>query len=325
VKHQADSDQIIIKYLLNKMSVEERERFEDAYLTDGDLFEDVQALEAELIEDYVKGELSDSDSQSFERHYLTTEQDLARVENARRLVQTSSLKSMPPAAVADRLYRQPLSIFSRLWLLVKPYLTPEFGVVAILILLLGSGVILELLRRFAVVSQERAAFAQHAKDLEQQLAYEREQRLTLQAARDRLNDQLSALERQSAEPQESKDQIASLILAPNIRENGMLNRVHLSARTSLVEIRVNLEGQEAVNPRSYRVVVRAVESGDEIWVREGLKPQESRSVRYVVVKVPTERFKAARGRDFVLTLGVPATGEKGYEELEGCYFQVTSR
>ena len=67
---------------------------------DGSLFEQLQALEEELIERLCKGDLSGPDRHRFERHYLASEQRRARIETARQLVRVCSLNS-PTQAVAD--------------------------------------------------------------------------------------------------------------------------------------------------------------------------------------------------------------------------------
>jgi hypothetical protein len=57
VKRTFDGYQTVIKYLLNELSADDRARFEEAYLGDGGLFEQVRALEEELIEDCVRERL----------------------------------------------------------------------------------------------------------------------------------------------------------------------------------------------------------------------------------------------------------------------------
>src|SRR5215470_11266573 len=99
VKQTFGSDQTIIRYLLNELSAYDQARFEEAYLSDGSLFEQVQALEEELIEEYVKGNLSGHERRRFEHHYLASDQRRARIETARQLAEVCSLKA--PAQTAS--------------------------------------------------------------------------------------------------------------------------------------------------------------------------------------------------------------------------------
>src|SRR5215468_6969917 len=101
-KRTISSDQTIIKYLLNDLSGEEQARFEEAYLSDESLFEQVKALEEELIEDYVKEDLSARERDLFEHHYLASNQRRARVETARQLVRICSSKSPERPAANNR-------------------------------------------------------------------------------------------------------------------------------------------------------------------------------------------------------------------------------
>jgi hypothetical protein len=67
-KRASERDALIIKSLLNELPIRAQALFEEAYLRNGSLFEQAQALEEELIEDYVKGNLSGRKLQRFERH-----------------------------------------------------------------------------------------------------------------------------------------------------------------------------------------------------------------------------------------------------------------
>jgi hypothetical protein len=328
-------DQTIIRYLLKELSAEDSARFEEAYLEDEGLFEQLQALEDELIENYLKGELSAHETQLFERHYLTSEYCRARVEVVRDVVEVCSLRSITQAAANGTVDSKFFSVGSQLWMRAKQHSALGFGVAAALLLLSGSGLVIELLdlrRQLAAVNVERKALEQRVEEAEQQLTREREQlieerkhKIALGEKLESANSQLGRLAQESATSQGSKDQIVFLVLAPGIRDVGRLDRAVISADTSFVELRVNLERRETANLRSYRVVVKTVEGGKEIWVEEGISPRLYRSAQYVAVRVPAHRFTSTGGSHFMLTLGALAAGGKEYEEIENCYFKVVSK
>jgi hypothetical protein len=54
VKQSFDGYQTLIKHLLNELFADDQAHVEEAYLSDGSLFEQVRALEEELIEYYVR-------------------------------------------------------------------------------------------------------------------------------------------------------------------------------------------------------------------------------------------------------------------------------
>jgi hypothetical protein len=334
VKQTFGSDQTIIKYLLNELSEEDQARFEEAYFGDESLFEQVRALEEELIEDYVKGDLPSHERRLFERHYLASDERRARIEAARELVQVFSPKSSAQTAADGRIESKLFSLRSRLRWFGEWRLTPVFGVAVAFLLLLATGLVIELLRlrgQLAAVSEERAAIARRAGESERRLIHEREQlteerkqSVALREKLENLNSRLDQLEQEQARSQASKNQIVFLALTPGVRNINNPDKAVISAHTSFVELRVELERQESAPPRSYRTVVKT-DGGREIWTQEGIKPRRRKSVQYVAVRVPADRFKAAGAQDFMLTLGALTAGGKGYEEIESLYFQVTTR
>jgi hypothetical protein len=327
------NDQKIIRYLLNELSDEDQARFEEAYLADGSLFEQVRAMEEELIEDYVKGNLSSSERRLFERHYLASEQRRARIETARQLVYVCSLEPPPKTATGDGDGSKFSSLYSWIGLFANQHLALGFGAAAALLLILGLGLVIELIRlreRLVVVGEERAALEQRVNEAERRLADEREQlgeeRKRSTALREELGDttgRLDRLERDLARSQTPKNRIVFLALAPGVRDINKPSRAVISDDTRFVELRASLEKQEILHP--YRAVVKTVDDGREIWGREGIKLQQGISEQYLVVRVPADRFRAVDRQDFVLILSAPTAGGKGYEELEICYFQVIVR
>ncbi len=330
MKQAAASDQAIIKYLLNEMSAEDQERFEEAYLEDGNFFEQLQALEEELIEDYVKGDLSSHDRHRFERHYLASEQRRARIETARQLVQVSSINSTMQAAAEDRSGSRFFTLRTQLAWLVNRNLATGFGVAAVLLLLLGTGLFIELLRlrgQLVAVREERAALERRAEESERRLVYEQEQTNAerkqagaLRGELENLHGRLDRLERDRS--QTAKDQVYSLALTAGVRDIGNPDRAVISAHTRFVELRIKLERQDVTNLRSYRAVVKTVEGGREIWNQGGIRLQGSGSDPYVIVRAPATRFNVARAQDFMLSLSALTAEGNGYEELESYYFQV---
>jgi len=342
MKRTFGSDQTITSYLLNELSEEDQERFEEAYLSDPDLFEQVQALEEELIEDYVKGDLSGQERRRFERHYLASDQRRARIEAARELLRVCSLKTAAQNAAGapaqtdgdDRIKGKFFSLRSRLRSLVALRPAPVFGVAVALLSLLGAGLGIELLRmqgQLAAVSEERAAIERRAEESERRLVHEREQLdqerkqgVELREKLENLNNQLDRLGRERVGSRASDNQIVFLPLTPGVRNIDNPNRAVLSAHTNFVGLLIELERQEAANLRSYRAVVKTFEGEREIWTQEGIKPQRRKSAQYVVVRVPADRFKETGAQDFNLKLDALAAGGKNYEELDVYYFQVTA-
>lgn len=74
------------RFFLGEMSEEERGAFEETFVADEELFEQMRVAEDELIEAYVRGTLAPSEREKFERGFLTTERRRGRVEFTRSML-----------------------------------------------------------------------------------------------------------------------------------------------------------------------------------------------------------------------------------------------
>src|SRR5258708_23121001 len=74
-----------LRYLLGKMSDPELAEFESQCFADNEIFEEMSGLEDDLIDSYVRDELSTGERQEFEKGYLTSPARRANVEFARAL------------------------------------------------------------------------------------------------------------------------------------------------------------------------------------------------------------------------------------------------
>lgn len=80
---------LIRRYLLGQVSVEQRAAFEDQYLADDNVFEELAEAENDLIDDYVRSRLSADERTQFLNLYLTTQERHERVEFAQALFKHS--------------------------------------------------------------------------------------------------------------------------------------------------------------------------------------------------------------------------------------------
>jgi len=67
-----DEEKRVRNYLLGKLSDEDIRQFEERLLRQDDFIEQVLLIEDELIEDYARGTLSENERERFEQHFLTT-------------------------------------------------------------------------------------------------------------------------------------------------------------------------------------------------------------------------------------------------------------
>ena len=123
------------------MSGEERFEFEEKFITDGELFEQVKVAEDELIEKYVRGWMSGAESSKFEQNFLTTEKRRERVEFSRQFIE----KIEAEAAVLKKNEEQADVDSESVWTkLGNLFATPKIAVAtafSILIAIFGSWIL----------------------------------------------------------------------------------------------------------------------------------------------------------------------------------------
>jgi methionine-rich copper-binding protein CopC len=80
------TDERIIAYFLHELPEEERERFEDECFAEEEWPEQIAAVEEDLIEAYLRDQLTPAQRRSFEQNYLVTEARQERVAAAAALL-----------------------------------------------------------------------------------------------------------------------------------------------------------------------------------------------------------------------------------------------
>jgi hypothetical protein len=78
------SETRIVEYLLGRASPDDRERIEDQYMSDPDFLAEVEAVERDLVDQYVRGEIPALHA-AFETGYLVSSSRREKVEFARAL------------------------------------------------------------------------------------------------------------------------------------------------------------------------------------------------------------------------------------------------
>jgi len=95
-------DRLLADYLLGRLPEEEQLRLEAAYLADPEAQEELVALEAELIDAYVRGELGPVERQGLEAGLLASPRGRARLDFARSWAHRGERTPRPAGASVDR-------------------------------------------------------------------------------------------------------------------------------------------------------------------------------------------------------------------------------
>lgn len=120
----------INKFFFGEMTEEERFEFEQSFVANPDLLEEMRAFEADLIEKYVRGWMNPAEKLKFEQNFLNTKKRREKVEFSRQLI--SELRQ------ETELEPEKESIWNKLGRL---FLTPKIALgtaFALLILIFGG-------------------------------------------------------------------------------------------------------------------------------------------------------------------------------------------
>jgi len=88
---------LFLKYLLGDLSEDRQVDVEDRAFADREFLDALEAAEADLIDAWVRGELSPSERRAFERRFLTSPQRRNKVEFARALAKVTSESQLAEA------------------------------------------------------------------------------------------------------------------------------------------------------------------------------------------------------------------------------------
>src|SRR5262249_55725723 len=216
MEKQIYNEELIVQYLLGSLPEEETERFDELCFVDDEFAERMSAVENDLVDTYVRGELSSRKLERFDSYYLASPRRREKVKIARAF-QIHAERAVAAGQVVfapepPRMKTTSVNLFPQ-WTLL-----PGFGAIPRLVLtaaavlgLVGVGwTVFELSRLRGQVDQAQAnriALEQREKELRELL--ERQRRASsetekelkiMREEKDRLERQV-ALERQIAKSQ----------------------------------------------------------------------------------------------------------------------------
>lgn len=287
------------QYLLGTLSPEEKSRFEEKYFDDDKLFEEIEIVEDELIDAYVRDELSPSDRERFKEVLSASPRLTSRVDFARILVKTTSSEQAATVEAAIPTRKDIVPEGESFWrrLFTRPPAPHRLGwamAACMLLLLLGGGMLLvewmrlraesrRLVVERSKLEQQEKAFANELNDRNSEITARLEDAL---AENDRLLKQLESSQKETPESKPKNLSVAFFIAPGGFRGGGGENRVTISSK--IPEVRLNL-GLESSDYSSYNATVQTVD-GKTVWSRNRLRAQPGRSGKVVELKVPSSQL-----------------------------------
>ena len=322
-----DNEKLISQYLLGELPEEQQVEIEDRAFSDKDYLATITTVENDLIDEYVRGELSPSDRQRFESRFLASAERRKRVEFAKALRTAFSESKAPEKNVASTAtgwsWRESLYAFLNG---LNPAARLAFAAAAILVVAGAALLFVETLRLRRQVTQLQAE-KQAGQDFQQALEAERKRNEELNARLDQEKQQREQTDeslRQLTETPEAKNPapppvIASLMLLPGLsRGGGQKPTLDLSNDARLVRLQIGIDPEEQY--KSFAVELRTL-AGRQVWNRENLAARTRRGSRTVGLTLPATVLKSG---EYELRLrGLTEGG--GSEDVGFYYFNVRKK
>jgi hypothetical protein len=338
-EHKYD-EQLIISYLLGALPEKEAERLDEQSLTDDEFVERLRAVENDLVDAYVQGELSQQNLESFKGHYLASPRRREKVQLAQAFQvladkRVTAQEKAAPKAMMARAEAQKSSPQGSVWrrffpATLVPRLSLQWALAAVvlLMLLVGGYFMLEysrLRKQMAQTQAERALLQEREQELQKQLADE--QAADSETAKElaRVRERLAQLEQQlgGERPGEEKPvpegrdlKVVAVTLAPQLRSGNQIPSVAVPKSTDYVDLQLELESTDFP---AYQVALKNPATGQVIW-RSG-KIKITRANRALPLRLRAGLLKAQN-----YTLDLSGISNTGASEIIGSYtFKVIAQ
>ena len=315
------------RYLLGTLSEEEEARQEELLLTEESYFEQLVLAEDELIDDYVRGQLTAQEKERMEQRFLVPAGRRERLELVRDLHRSTTERAETARRERDSSKHNdghtaiPLIAGSRR----RTAITLVAGA-AFLVIAVGAGLLVEIARlgnRIESLNQEQAKAQQRETELHKELAglldrqdqlsreIEKEQSQRIQLQQDVINQ----MRPQPASRRLPDGDLLAIALAPGrIRDRGPATIIEIQPSIKWVRLRLSLE---RAGHTSYRATLHTVE-GKPVWTGYDLKPLRTDSDERVEILLPAKLLMPG---DYTVLLS-PAVGR---ERIGTYYFTIVRK
>jgi hypothetical protein len=313
------SENLVRRYLLGELAEADQSALEQELLIDRGKFDRVWAVENELIDSYVRGEMPHADRKRFEGHYLASPLHRERVAIAESFL--TNIDQAPGETAIEVSEKGPAVPWRRRFPLRSPL--PIFGVILIMALLLTFSMVWSYIERVRLIGQianvqnwaqtERAFLKQHERELAS-----RNQEVEKEIAdMGRRNEQLKAeLEQLRRRRPAAPSTDLSFVLAPApVRGEKALPQATIPLLTGKARLLMELDDNDYA---SYQVILQAVE-GREILRRRTGKVRFGKDRAFATL--PVKAGELTKGDYILILFGQTSDGKS--EEIDRYFFRVS--
>jgi anti-sigma factor RsiW len=302
---KADEAQIV-GYLLGELSEEDRTRLEERFLRDVEYRELIGAVEDDLIDDYVHGDLAAHERELFEKQFTSLPHRRQKVELAKALSRTLSERRHASSVESVSAARESTGFWASFLSSLQPPNWAFRYAVAAAVVLLVLGV--------WFITQTNRPRTELERSVAEQQAPQRPAESPSQPGETARTDPPSEPLQVSPPKQLA---IATFVLAPGLtRESGESRTFVVPAGTQLVRLQLSLERGDEYP--AYRAELRTA-SGDSVWRSGTVRPVTGPAGLSVVLDVSPDLLQS--GKHELTLAGV----NKEVVEAVGYYYFVVSK
>ena len=303
-------------FLLGELSPDEQQRLEQRLMIDTDAFEELQRVEDELIDDYLRSALSGRENERFENFFLLPperRQKLTFAMELRRYIAEHETKK-------DQ-WSHWWESWTSAWRVQNPVPAWSLAVALLLIMVGGLWSVVQISTLKKEIEQARVP------ELQRRLAQTQDRNAELTAALQHEQNQRGLLEQEVANlrtgekpsrlsllPGQTQPVLFAFLLTPSLRDLGSSQKLSIPFGTNLVQLELKFATEDY--PK-YHAVLQRVE-GDEIWSQTWSRAEPAARLQLMRLVL---QAKLLTPGDYILNLkGITASGEA--ENAGKYYFRV---
>ena len=283
------NDKTLRRYLLGALPPDETERLDERSIANDDFAARLSAVENDLVDAYVQGELSGDTLESFRTSYLSSPQRREKVTFAQSLYSFAG-GTLP--AGSEFVPAKPVSLWPALAVF------PRWAFAGALAMLLAAGFLfvenLGLRNQVKQARADRQVLQQREHDLQARLDEQHASDAVTANELEQVRKSLAQLEQNSASRQPRSAlssfpvSVAAFVLSPQLRGGAKIADLSLPGGTTRVDLRLELEANDFPQ---YHVALKALKTGQIVWHSGELKAETKGQDSTVRISLPANLLK----------------------------------
>ena len=308
----APDDPLLVRYLLGSVAEDETERLDERSIADDQFAAHLRAVEHDLVDAYVRGELSGETLDRFRAHYMASPARRDKIRFAETLLayQTRAAATTAPARPGRRVFAVPRTI-------------PRWALAAAAVLVLAAGSLLaenlRLRHQVTTARAARAALEERERQLQRQLDEQRASNGGTARELARVRESLAQIQdRMAAEQQPGTTFMPSFVLLPATRGAGAMPTIVLPPGTRDVRLQLTLESDDFP---TYRAALQNPATDQRLWRSGPLTPRAAGDLKSVSLTIAASLLRRE-----IYSIELEGTSAHGADAFVSSYaFRVVTK